>query len=207
MTTVARPPIEVGIADKSPLVLAALKSLFAQPERFSLAVAASDGERFLEAVRRLRFDVGIIGWVMPYHDGRAVLEALRQRPDSPRIVIYTGDPDPTLPRRAMTLGAAAFVSKREPPERLLDAVEAVAFGKMVFPFLDVNGIHDDPLEALSPRERELLGELGSGRTNAELARSLGVSVNTVKFHLRNLFDKLQVRSRAQAVQLWHESRR
>jgi two-component system, NarL family, nitrate/nitrite response regulator NarL len=207
MTTVARPPIEVGIADKSPLVLTALKSLFAQPDRFALAVAASDGERFLEAVRRLRFDVGIIGWVMPYHDGRAVLEALRQRPGSPRIVIYTGDPDPTLPRRAMTLGAAAFVSKREPPERLLDAVEAVACGKMVFPFLDVSGIHDDPLEALSPRERELLGELGSGRTNAELARSLGVSVNTVKFHLRNLFDKLQVRSRAQAVQLWHESRR
>jgi two-component system, NarL family, nitrate/nitrite response regulator NarP len=78
---------------------------------------------------------------------------------------------------------------------------------MVFPFLDVSGINDDPLESLSPRERELLAELGSGRTNAELARNLGVSVNTVKFHLRNLFDKLQVRSRAQAVQLWHESRR
>ena len=183
MTTVTRPPIEVGIADKSPLVLAALKSLLGQTDRFSLTVAASDGERFLEAVRRLRFDVGIIGWVMPYHDGRAVLEALSGQP------------------------AAAFVSKREPPERLLDAVEAVARGKMVFPFLDVSGINDDPLESLSPRERELLAELGSGRTNAELARNLGVSVNTVKFHLRNLFDKLQVRSRAQAVQLWHESRR
>ena len=56
-------------------------------------------------------------------------------------------------------------------------------------------------------ELELLAELGSGRTNAELARNLGVSVNTVKFHLRNLFDKLAVRSRAQAVQLWHENRR
>ena len=49
--------------------------------------------------------------------------------------------------------------------------------------------------------------LGSGRTNAELAGQLGVSVNTVKFHLRNLFDKIGVRSRAQAVQLLHESRR
>jgi len=158
-------------------------------------------------VRRLRFDVGIIGWVMPYHDGRAVLEALKNVPGSPRIVVYTGDPDPALPRRAMALGAAAFVSKREAPERLLDAVEAVARGQMVFPFLDVSGIHDDPLDSLSPRERELLAELGSGRTNAELARDLGVSVNTVKFHLRNLFDKLQVRSRAHAVQLWHEGRR
>src|SRR5262245_45077153 len=207
MTMVARPPIEIGIADKSPLVLAALKSLLGQTDRFNLAVAASDGERFVEAVRRLRFDVGVIGWVMPDHDGRVVLEVLRGQPDSPRIVVYTGDPDPTLPRRAMALGAAAFVSKREPPERLLDAIEAVARGKMVFPFLDVSGLHDDPLDTLSPRERELLSDLGSGRTNAELARSLGVSVNTVKFHLRNLFDKLQVRSRAQAVQLWHESRR
>jgi two-component system nitrate/nitrite response regulator NarP len=207
MTSVTRPPIEVGIADKSPLVLAALKGLLGQTDRFSLTVAASDGERFLEAVRRLHFDVGIIGWVMPYHDGRAVLEALKNVPGGPRIVVYTGDPDPALPRRAMALGAAAFVSKREAPERLLDAVEAVARGKMVFPFLDISGIHDDPLDTLSPRERELLAELGSGRTNAELARNLGVSVNTVKFHLRNLFDKLQVRSRAHAVQLWHESRR
>lgn len=207
MSTVARPPIAVGIADKSPLVLEALKALLSQSDRFSLAVAASDGERFLEAVRRMRFDVGIIGWVMPYHDGRAVLEGLRGQADGPRIVVYTGDPDPTLPRRAMALGAAAFVSKRESPDRLLDAVEAVARGKMVFPFLDVSAIHEDPLDVLSPRERELLSELGSGRTNAELARNLGVSVNTVKFHLRNLFDKLQVRSRAQAVQLWHESRR
>jgi two-component system nitrate/nitrite response regulator NarP len=78
---------------------------------------------------------------------------------------------------------------------------------MVFPFLDVSELAEDPLDSLSPRERELLSDLGSGRTNAELARNLGVSVNTVKFHLRNLFDKLQVRSRAQAVQLWHESRR
>ena len=207
MSTVARPPIAVGIADKSPLVLAALKALLGQSDRFSLAVAASDGERFLEAVRRMRFDVGIIGWVMPYHDGRAVLEGLRGQADGPRIVVYTGDPDPTLPRRAMALGAAAFVSKRESPDRLLDAVEAVARRKMVFPFLDVSTIQEDPLDALSPRERELLSDLGSGRTNAELARNLGVSVNTVKFHLRNLFDKLQVRSRAQAVQLWHESRR
>ena len=201
-------PIEVGIADKSPLVVAALRQLLARTGRFSLVAVASDGEGFLEAVGRVHLDVGVIGWVMPNRDGRGVLEALKDRPESPRMVVYTGDPDPTLPRRALALGAAAFVSKREPPERLLDAVEAVARGQMVFPFLDVRGGLDaDPLGGLSPRERELLGALGSGQTNAELARNFGVSVNTVKFHLRNLFDKLRVRSRAQAVQLWHESRR
>jgi two-component system nitrate/nitrite response regulator NarP len=207
MSSGARLPVEVVIADKSPLVVAALKSLILQDERFGLAFTASDGERFLDALQRMSCQVAVIGWVMPFRDGRGVLEALKQRPGAPRVVVYSGDPDPALPRRAMALGAAAFVSKREPTERLLQVLEAVAEGQMVFPFLDVRGIHDDPLAALSPRERELLGALGSGRTNAELARQLGVSINTVKFHLRNLFDKLRVRSRAQAVQLWHESRR
>jgi two-component system nitrate/nitrite response regulator NarP len=207
MTGRIKLPIEVALVDKSPLVHAALKSLLAQDRRFSLTFTASDGERFLDALCRLHCDVAIMGWIMPYKDGRAVLEALEHQPESPRIVVYTGDLDPALPRRAMALGAAAFVSKREPPERLLDVVEAVARGQMIFPFLDVRALHADPLGSLSPRERELLGELGTGRTNAELAHQLGVSVNTVKFHLRNLFDKLGVRNRAQAVQLWHEARR
>src|SRR3712207_6868211 len=56
-------------------------------------------------------------WVMPHRDGRGVLEALKERPESPRVVVYTGEPDATLPRRALALGAAGFVSKREPPER------------------------------------------------------------------------------------------
>jgi two-component system nitrate/nitrite response regulator NarP len=200
-------PVEVAIVDKSPLVQAALQDLLTRDERFSVTFIASDGERFLDALPRLRCDVAVIGWVMPFQNGRAVLEALKERPESPRVVVYTGDLDATLPQRAMALGAAAFVSKREPPERLLDAIAAVARGQMVFPFLALRAAQPDPLAPLSPRERELLEALGSGRTNVELAGQLGVSVNTVKFHLRNLFDKIGVRSRAQAVQLLHESRR
>lgn len=202
-----KPPVEVAIVDKSPLMQAALGNLLAQDERFSLAFVASDGAAFLQTLDRQSCDVAVMGWVLPPLDGRGVLSALKDRPESPRIVVYTGDLDVALPRRAMALGAAAFVSKREPPERLLEVIEAVARGQMVFPFLDVRALEEDPLGMLSPRERELLEALGSGRTNAELARQLGVSVNTVKFHLRNLFDKIGVRNRAQAVQLWHESRR
>ncbi len=201
-------PVEVAIVDKSPLVQAALRDLLARDGRFRLAFVAGDGEEFLRALaRRPPPDVVVMGWVMPALDGRGVLEALKERAEAPRAVVYTGDPDVALPRRTMALGAAAFVSKREPPERLLEVVEGVARGQMVFPFLDVRELQADPLGTLSPRERELLEALGSGRTNAELAHQLGVSVNTVKFHLRNLFDKIGVRNRAQAVQLWHESRR
>lgn len=200
-------PIRIGIADKSPLIRSALKGVIAGDRRFEFVASACDGLQFLDLLERMRMDVGVIGWVMPQHDGPAVLEALRSRLEVPRIVIYTGDPEPSLPGRALALGAAAFVSKQEAPERLLDAIEAVAAGGTVFPTFAARPAGERPLDDLSPRERELLSALGSGKTNAELARALGLSVNTVKFHLRNLFDKLQVRNRAQAVQLWHESRR
>jgi two-component system nitrate/nitrite response regulator NarP len=194
-------PIEVAIADKNPLVLAGLKQLIAEDDRFRLVVTATDGDRFLDALDRLPFDVGVIGWVMPYRNGRAVLNALRQKPDAPRIVVYTGGDDPGTPGEAMALGAAAFCSKSEPPEHLLDTMAAVAAGRMVFPFIDVRALNRDPIGHLTGRERELLAALASGRTNAQLARDLGVSVNTVKFHLKNLYEKLSVRNRAQAVAL------
>ncbi|MBM3951998.1 MAG: response regulator transcription factor [Rhodospirillales bacterium] len=192
-------PIEVVVADKSPLILNALEQIFSGDERFSLVANASDGERFLEAVDRLAFDVGVIGWVMPYLDGAGVLKAIASRPRAPKIVIYTGDPGPDLPRRAMLLGAAGFCSKREKPEILLSTVQAVAEGRMVFPFMDMSKPQTDPFASLTVRERDLFGSLAQGLTNAQIAKALGVSLNTVKFHLKNLYEKLGVSNRAQAV--------
>lgn len=192
-------PIEVVIADKSPLIMGALTQIFSGDERFSLVANASDGERFLEAVDRLAFDVGVIGWVMPYMDGAAVLKAISGRSQAPRIVIYTGDPSPDLPRRAMLLGAAGFCSKREKPETLLATVQAVAEGRMVFPFMDMSKPQADPFGGLTGREHELFGTLAQGLTNAQIAKKVGVSLNTVKFHLKNLYEKLGVSNRAQAV--------
>jgi DNA-binding NarL/FixJ family response regulator len=213
-------PIRLGFADKNPLVLRGLQSLFGEDRRFELAVSASDGERFLDAVARFDFDVGIIGWVMANGDGRAVLEALRAwdaprawdaAPSGaarssggvaralPRIVVYTGA-DLDVARTAMQLGAAGFLSKSEPPERLLDLVAEVARGRMMFPFLDLgraSAAH--PLAGLTVRERELLERLAEGLSNEGLARCFGLSPNTVKFHLRNLYEKLGAANRAQAV--------
>jgi two-component system nitrate/nitrite response regulator NarP len=149
----------------------------------------------------MAFDVGVIGWDMPYASGFEVLEALRARPDAPRIVVYTGSAAPNLAREAMALGAAGFCSKRQSPERLIETIIAVARGAMVFPFFDVRTDRTDPFGDLTPRERELLAALPSGRTNAQIAKDLGLSVNTVKFHLKSLYDKLSVRNRAQAVAL------
>ena len=76
---------------------------------------------------------------------------------------------------------------------------------MVFPFLDVKRIHDNPLTGLTNRELEVLSSLAAGRTNKEIARELGVSANTVKYHVRNLYQKLRVKNRGQAIGLYLKS--
>ena len=102
-------------------------------------------------------------------------------------------------------GGAGYCSKSEEPEQLLETVLAVAAGKMVFPFVDVRRLHEDPLQHLTPKERELLAALATGRTNDQLAGDFGVSVNTIKFHLRNLYEKMEIKNRAQAVAAYFSS--
>ena len=76
---------------------------------------------------------------------------------------------------------------------------------MVFPYIDVRTIYENPLTTLTRRELEVLSDLASGRTNKQIARDLGLSLNTVKFHVRNLFQKLGVNSRGQAIALYLRS--
>ncbi|MQX36214.1 LuxR C-terminal-related transcriptional regulator [Roseospira navarrensis] len=202
METRERPLVDVFVADKSPLVRMAMKTLLGADPRFNLLGTAEDGELFLRAVDRLRFDVGVIGWTMPYMDGAAVLRALRERPQAPRMLVYTGDPDPDIPRRVMDLGGAGFCPKADSPERLLAAIDLVARGHMTFPYTDVPRMTarpTSPLDGLTAREKELLACLAEGMSNARIAERFGISVHTVKFHLKNVFGKLAVSNRAGAV--------
>jgi two-component system nitrate/nitrite response regulator NarP len=75
-------------------------------------------------------------------------------------------------------------------------------GQMIFPFVDVRGLHNCPLSSLTPRERELLAALSEGNSNAQLAARFEISVQTVKFHLKNVYEKLGIGNRAQAVALY-----
>ena len=196
--------IDVAIADKSPLILAGLDKLLSEDRRFNLVFKVTDGEEFLEAARLQKFAIAVIGWQLPTLHARDVLRALSRHVAAPKIVVYSGTNDPAAPAETLQLGGAGFVSKRAPPERLLDVLGAVAAGDMVFPFVDIRKMRSDPLENLTLRERSLLAALGSGHTNSQLAKDFGVSINTIKFHLRNLFEKLDVRNRAQAIALFLE---
>ena len=195
-------PIRVGVADKSPLVQAALTHIFEADPRFDLAGVWPDGDALLQAVEQEDIDVIVSGWVIQPGEGKYILDRLRMRPNSPRVVVYTGASSDAIPAQAMAHGAAAYVSKSERPEVLLDTIEAVAEGRMVFPFLDVRQVNQSPLSRLTRRELEVLSALAAGQTNKEIANELDLSPNTVKFHLKNLFQKLDVHNRSQAIALY-----
>jgi two-component system nitrate/nitrite response regulator NarP len=191
--------IEVILGDPNPLMLQALSEILDRDRRFSLLATAKTAEGFLEAYLRAPVSLGIIDWSLPQLGAERLLAILRERPNPPRIVVYASSSDPDISRRAMAAGAAGFCAREAPPEQLLDIVTAVAEGRMVFPFLDVRALKRDPREELTGREKAILAALARGRTNTELAAELGISINTVKFHLRNLYEKLGLRNRSQAI--------
>ena len=200
-------PVNIAIADKNPMVLRALEALLTPDRRFNLLLMASDGAHFLSSLAHLPVSLGVIGWELPPIRATQILQALAKRPAPPKIVVYSSTKDTTAPAETLRLGGAGFVSKLSPPERLLEVFAAVAAGDMVFPFVDIHKVRPDPLTSLTHRERDLLAALETGQSNAQLAREFGVSINTVKFHLRNLFGKLDVRNRTQAICLYLEARR
>ncbi len=204
-TTEQSGPIDVAIADKNPLVLSALSEYFDDDPRFNLVLTVKTAEGLLESLGRMQVPVAVIGWVLPNCGGTGILAELRDKPDAPRVVVYSGSDDGELARKVLALGGAGFCSKSEPPEQVLETVQAVARGQMVFPFVDVRELNRDPLDVLTSKERDLLAALARGRTNDQLARDFEVSINTVKFHLRNIYDKLSLQNRAQAVAFYYSA--
>ncbi len=187
------------------LVLSAMSEFFDRDPRFSLVATASTAEGFLGTVMRVPVQIGVLDWNLPELGGQKLIEVLRDLPNSPRIVVY-GRTGGDLPQQALAAGAAGFTSRNGPVEGLLDACAAVAAGQMVFPFLDVRQLQADPIHQLTRRERALLEALSRGLSNRQLASEFDISANTVKFHLSNLYEKLSVTSRTQAVAFFYSSR-
>jgi two-component system, NarL family, nitrate/nitrite response regulator NarP len=197
--------VTLMLGDANPLMLTAMSEIFEKDRRFSLVATAATAEGFLGMVMRMPVQVGVIDWNLPALGGARLIDVLRTQANPPRLVVYAEDSG-DVPRKAMAAGAAGFVSRSEPVERLVETCVAVAKGQMVFPFLDIRSLKQDPIESLSPRERTLLEALSKGLTNRELSKELEISENTVKFHLSNLFEKLDVKNRAQAIAFFYANR-
>ncbi len=198
-------PVSLILAHGNPLVLGAMSEVFERDPRFSLVATSATSEGYLGIALRLSVHVSVLDWNLPDLGGAKVIDVMRGQIAPPRFVVY-GDSNGDVPRQAMTAGAAAFVARNGPVKDLLDACYEVAFGKMIFPFMDIRALQMDPIEQLSKRERVMLQTLAQGLTNRELAKALDISTNTVKFHLSNLYDKLAVKNRGQAIAFYYASR-
>lgn len=198
-------PVTIMLADSNPLMLTAMAEIFEKDGRFSLVATSATAEGFLGAVMRMPVEVGVIDWNLPALGGARLIDVLRAQDSAPKLVVYADDSADTA-RKAMAAGAAGFTARSASVEQLLDTCVAVAKGQMVFPFLDIRSLQQDPIGQLSQRERTLLEGLSRGLTNRELAKEFGISANTVKFHLSNLFDKLSVKNRTQAIAFYYANR-
>lgn len=196
------PRPKVVIADKNPVVRAGLQDFIARDGRFEVVSSVPTGTAFLAYTLDHPADIAIIGWALPDMTGAEILTTLKRRAQTTRVIVYTGEPGKDVLRQSVRLGAWAFISKSDEPAVLLDAVAAVARGRMSLPYVDLQTLTRDPLGELTARERELLTALANGWTNLQIASRIGISRNTVKYHLKNLYDKLGVSNRAMAVALY-----
>lgn len=194
--------IEVVIADQNPVVRAGLESLVEKDGRFTIAGVYPTGAAVIAALAKKQVEIAIIGWSLPDMLGGNVLTLVRKEKWSTRVIIYTGERGTDVLRQSIKGGAWGFVSKAEEPQVLLEAVLSVARGRLSLPFVDIDHLNHDPLAELTAREKELLAALANGWTNLQIASRTGISRNTVKYHLKNLYDKLGVSNRAMAVALF-----
>lgn len=106
---------------------------------------------------------------------------------------------PDLVRDAIQAGAWGCVSGEDTPDTVLNVLRSVAAGRVSFPFVDLAALAEDPFERLTRREMEVLRALANGWSNLQISARLGISENTVKYHLKLIYDKIGVTSRAMAV--------
>ncbi|CUK17776.1 Protease production enhancer protein [Ruegeria denitrificans] len=198
-------PVDVMLADSNPLVLSAMSEIFERDSRFSLMATSSTAEGFLGTVMRAPVQVGVIDWNLPVLGAAKLIEVLREQANAPRLVVY-GDATGDIPRLAMQPGAAGFAARSGEVEGLLETCANLAAGKMVFPFVDVRKMQQDPIQTLSRKERAILEALAQGMSNRDLSKELQISTNTVKFHMSNIYEKLNVKNRTQAIAQFYSSR-
>jgi len=178
----------------------------------SVVGEAYDGADALAVVQRTSPDVVLLDIAMPRMDGLAAAGRLAALPDPPRVIVLTTfDSDENL-YAALRAGASGFLLKVSPPEQLVTAIRVVAAGASPLdPAVTTRVIAaftrqpapapPTVLDRLTPRELEVLGLLGRGLSNVDIAAKLGLGDATVKTHVARVLMKLELRDRVQAI-IW-----
>lgn len=202
--------VRILIADDHRLFLEGLKALLGSLEGFTVVGSASSGNEVIVQARTLQPDIILMDIQMPGPSGvEATRRILSESPHIGILMVTMFDDDESV-FTAMRAGARGYLLKGADGAELTRAITAVARGEALFsPGIAARLMRffsapraDLPVNAfpdLTEREREVLGLIAAGRGNAEIARSLVISSKTVRNHVSNIFSKLQVADRAEAI--------
>lgn len=211
--------IRVLLADDEGMIRAGARAILSADPEIEVVAEAADGRQAVELVRRHRPDVALLDVQMPQLDGLdAASEILRSDTPTAVVILTTFGNDDYI-SRALSDGASGFLLKSGDPRELIAAVHAVAEGAA---YLSpeaarrvINGLPSsrtagqraayEQIGKLSGREREVLGLLGAGLSNAQIARRLHLVEGTVKTHVSSIFTRLAVGNRVQAAIIAHEA--
>lgn len=171
---------------------------------------ATDGAQVMDLLRAQTPSVAVLDLEMGSTGGLACLSRIRAEKLAVRVLVLSAYGDGTLMRAALDGGADGYALKTDRPRTTTDAIRQVHRGQLAFPVAAKRWIRSSVQPAdprhVTARENAVLALLAEGTANAEIARRLRVSENTVKFHLQNLYAKLSVGNRTEAVAVYLRAR-
>ncbi|HYY81386.1 MAG TPA: response regulator transcription factor [Actinomycetes bacterium] len=200
----------VFLADCQPLFNEALEALITRDGTNEVVGQASAVPQVVAAVGHLKPDLFVIDAGLALGTRPTVIETILSELPDTKVILLAQDTDLELLLQAIRAGAVGVVGKKSGTQTVLRAVQAVLDGEGVVPrlmlpalfrrLLDMSDRSSDaPLSRLSPREREVLALLGRGWSNAQIGRELYISPHTVRTHVQNILQKLEMHSKLEAA--------
>lgn len=191
--------IRVLVVDDHMAIRMGLTTAITDAPDMEVVADAEDGAEGIDAFRKHRPDVVILDLRMQGMSGVETIRALRKEFGAVRVLVYSNYARGEEVYQAINAGASGFVVKEMPLGHLLDAVRTVYSGEQYIPQQVAARVGERMLAKLSAREMEVLGLLAKGFSNKEIAVRMGLVVGTVKIHVANIFSKLGVCDRTQAL--------
>jgi DNA-binding NarL/FixJ family response regulator len=193
----------VVLADDHRLMIDAVTVALESDGDFDVVGTTTDATKVVGLVAESTPDIVVLDVRMPLLDGIACLGRIRNRDPNVKVVMLSASEDPTLASQALENGASAFILKQIDPRDLAGVLRQVVKGT-VFQTVGVPASESSSRQAaeagLTAKEQEVLAALARGLSNQQIAKELWLAEQTVKFHLSNIYRKLEVRNRTEAVQ-------